>query len=537
MSTFFSKRDPVCLPPDPFLTLPAFIFQRPRFMPSSIAFFDAQSDHSLTFGDLRARVYAFANGLHRFGVLPGDVVFVLSPNSIPFVVAMLGIMSIGAVFTTTNPVNRPDEIAKQMIDSGAKFVATLPELLESVIDKVRQLKLPLILIGEGITMPAGVSSCITFSDLLQIDPIGKLPSMNRTRQEDTAALLYSSGTTGTSKGVIITHKNLIAQTLLLLYSEEGLPWTSRTYMCLIPMFHVYGLAFFGSGLPARGCTTVLLPRFDMIDTLAAVQKYRVTHMPLVPPILIALAKLRVVENYDLSSLVGVGSGAAPLSKEVIAAFRARFPNVIIAQGYGLTESTAVGAHTASEDETKHYGSAGLLAANTEARIVDPDSGKPLFPNMKGEIWLRGPTIMKGYFGRPGETAATIDKEGWLHTGDLGYIDAEGYLFVVDRLKELIKYKGLQVAPAELEAVLLSHSEIVDAAVIPYPDDEAGQIPMAYVVRGPGSSLTEADVKEFVAAQVAPYKKIRKVAFVKSIPKSASGKILRRQLVTEATSKL
>ncbi|MCO5573087.1 hypothetical protein L7F22_026852 [Adiantum nelumboides] len=203
----------------------------------------------------------------------------------------------------------------------------------------------------------------------------------------------------------------------------------------------------------------------------------------------------------------------------------------------MTETTAVGTSLVTEEEATHFGSAGLLAANTELKIVDVDSLQPLPPNKKGELWIRGPTVMRGYFGRPSETAATIDEEGWLHTGDLGYVDAEGYIYIVDRLKELIKYKGFQVAPAELEAVLLSHPDIEDAAVIPFPDNEAGQIPIAFVVKNSHGALKEANVLEFVAEQVAPFKKIRRVIFVRSIPKSSSGKILRRELASAAMSKL
>ncbi|MCO5607161.1 hypothetical protein L7F22_061354 [Adiantum nelumboides] len=556
--TFTSKRDRAQLPSDPSLTLPTFILHRPTFNPSAIAYIDATTGSSLSYGDLKAQVFSVAAGLSSFGVKPGDVVLVLSPNSISFGVILLAIMACGAIVTTTNPLNTPSEIAKQAADSKAKFVASLPSLLPKLP------KLPLILLKnlhkndldslplDGklamttnseldrstsalVIAKLGFPRFSTMSELIMSKP--QIASPHRGRQDDIAALLYSSGTTGASKGVILTHKNFIAQALILMQVEEGLPFTSRIYMCLIPMFHVYGMAFFGCGLLAKGSTVVLQQKFDFMETLAAIQKFRVTHMPVVPPILIALAKSPVVQKFDLSSLCSVGSGAGPLGKEVMDAFSARFPNVVIPQGYGMTESTAVGAHTACPEETKHFGSTGMIAANTEFKIVDVDNGLSLPPNQRGEIWMRGPTIMKGYFGRPGETAAVIDKEGWLHTGDLGYIDSEGYLFIVDRLKELIKYKGLQVAPAELEGVLLSHPKIMDVAVIPFPDKEAGQIPMAFVVRNPESLLTEEDVKKFVADQVAPYKKVRKVAFVTSIPKSSAGKILRKDLVQIASSKL
>ncbi|MCO5573091.1 hypothetical protein L7F22_026856 [Adiantum nelumboides] len=532
---YYSKREFVKLPHDPDLSLPALIFNRPLFDPSALAFIDASTGQTLTYGHLRSQVQAASAGLISFGVRPGNVVLLLSPNSIAFPVILLAVMSVGAIVTTTNPLNHPSEIAKQVADSGALFFASVPSLLH----KLSSFKRPLVLLPEPESSLKPLDSdfprCTTLSQLLSMCP-DVFPAY-KGQQEDTAALLYSSGTTGTSKGVIITHRNFIAQVYLVLHGDDGMPWTSRIYMCLLPMYHVYGMGFFASGLLVRGSTVVVQRKFDIAETLEAIEKHRVTHMPVVPPIVLMLTQTALVNKFSLSSLVEVGSGAAPLSKEVMDAFRIRFPNISLRQGYGLTESTSVGAYTATKEESMHYGSVGRIAGNSEVKIVSIDSRKPLPPTKKGEIWIRGPCIMKGYFGKPGETAATIDKESWLHTGDLGYIDEQGYLFVVDRLKELIKYKGFQVAPAELEAVLLTNSKILDAAVIGYPDKEAGQIPMAFIVMDPQSSLTEADILEFVAKQVAPYKKIRKVAFVESIPKLASGKILRRQLSTIAASRL
>ncbi|KAK9278395.1 hypothetical protein L1049_027960 [Liquidambar formosana] len=300
------------------------------------------------------------------------------------------------------------------------------------------------------------------------------------------------------------------------------------------MFHVFGFFMLVRAV-AVGETLVLMEKFDFEKMLRAVEKYRVTYMPVSPPLVVALAKSEVAGKYDLSSLEYLGCGGAPLGKEVSERFAARFPNVDIGQGYGLTETGGGAARHIGQDECKHYGSVGRLAENMEARIVDPVTGEALPPGQKGELWLRGPTVMKGYVGDDEATAATLDSEGWLKTGDLCYFDSDGFLYIVDRLKELIKYKAYQVPPAELEHLLQSHPDIADVAVIPYPDEEAGQIPMAYVVRKPGSNITEAQVMDFIAKQVAPYKKIRRVAFINSIPKSPAGKILRRELVNHALS--
>lgn len=360
-------------------------------------------------------------------------------------------------------------------------------------------------------------------------------------QNDAASLLYSSGTTGESKGVVSSHGNMIAmvQTIIGRFGldEKSGGNQGHVFVCTVPMFHIYGLVCFATGLLATGATIIVLPKFEMNDLLLAISKYKVSYFPLVPPILVAMVNNadQIKKHYDLSSLRHVLSGGAPLGKDLIEGFVKKFPNVVLMQGYGLTESTAIAASTDSLEESRKYGTAGMLSPSFEAKIVDPESGKVLGVNETGELWLRGPTIMKGYFNNEEATASTLTSEGWLKTGDVCYIDEDGFVFVVDRLKELIKYKGYQVPPAELEALLLTHPDIDDAAVIPFPDKNVGQFPMAYVVRKAGSSLSENDVMDFVAKQVAPYKRIRKVAFVDSIPKNASGKILRKDLIKLATS--
>lgn len=308
----------------------------------------------------------------------------------------------------------------------------------------------------------------------------------------------------------------------------------------LPLFHVFGFFMMVRAL-AMGETLVLMQRFDFEGMLKAVEKYRITYMPVSPPLITAFTKSELVKKYDISSIRLLGSGGAPLGKEVAESFKAKFPNVEIVQGYGLTESGGGAARMIGFDEAKRHGSVGRLAENMEAKIVDPVTVEALSPGYKGELWLRGPTIMKGYVGDDKATVETLDSEGWLKTGDLCYFDSDGYLFIVDRLKELIKYKAYQVPPAELEHILHTNPEIADAAVVPYPDEDAGQIPMAFVVRKPGSNITAAQVMDYVAKQVTPYKKIRRVSFINSIPKSPAGKILRRELVdialTSGSSKL
>jgi acyl-CoA synthetase (AMP-forming)/AMP-acid ligase II len=277
-----------------------------------------------------------------------------------------------------------------------------------------------------------------------------------------------------------------------------------------------------------GATLVTQPRFDLEAFLEAIQRYHVTGLSLVPPIVLALAKHPLVDRYDLSSVRYAGSGAAPLAADVEEAAGRRL-DCTFAQGWGMTETSGVGTVTPYRDAGRvRPGTSGLLLPNTEARVVDVATGEDLGPGQDGEIWVRGPQMMAGYLKQPEETIETLVQGGWLRTGDVGHIDGEGYLSVVDRVKELVKYKGFQVPPAELEGILLTHPAIADAAVIPVSDLEAGEIPKAFVVRK--GEVTAEEVMDFVAARTANYKRVRRVEFVDAVPRSASGKILRRELV-------
>ncbi|KAH7511262.1 hypothetical protein JRO89_XSUnG0214900 [Xanthoceras sorbifolium] len=338
---------------------------------------------------------------------------------------------------------------------------------------------------------------------------------------------------------MLTHRNLIAQVASYCASWQQQE-TPAAMLFTMPYFHVFGFLYCVRSV-ALSEMAVVMERFELKKMLRAVEEFRVTHTALTPPVVVAMLKDGLTDGYDLSSLEGVVCGAAPLGKDSIAAFMARFPKVVFLQltciadslkSYGLTESTAGIFRMVGLEESKHLGSVGRLSGGFEAKIVEPETGDALPPLKQGELWIRGPTIMKGYIRDAKATSETLLKDGWMRTGDLCYIDEGGFLFIVDRLKELIKYKGFQVAPAELEQLLLSHPEIADAAVIPYPDEEGGEVPMAFVVRQPQSqsSLNEAEIMNFVAKQVAPYKKIRRVAFVSSIPKSPAGKLLRKDLM-------
>ncbi|XP_054796052.1 probable CoA ligase CCL5 [Prosopis cineraria] len=531
-SIFYSKRKPLPLPQNYSLDVTTFISSRVHH--GELAFIDAATGRHFTFHQLWRAVDAVATSLSDLGIRKGHVILLLSPNSIFFPVVCLAVMSLGAIITTTNPLNTTREISKQISDSKPSLAFTTPPLLAKI---TAISNLPIVLMEEDTGAPIIEPKIVTTLGEMMKTELRASQVRDRVYQDDTATLLYSSGTTGPSKGVVSSHRNLMAMVQIVLgrFNMDK----EETFICTVPMFHIYGLVAFATGLLAAGSTIVVLSKYDMDDMLWAIQQYRATYLPLVPPILVAMMNraAAIKAKYDLSSLHSVLSGGAPLSKEVIEGFVDNFPNVTILQGYGLTESTGVGASTDSLEESRRYGTAGLLSPGTQAKVIDPETGEALPANRTGELWLRGPTVMKGYFSNEEATTSTLDSEGWLRTGDICYIDGDGYIFIVDRLKELIKYKGYQVPPAELEALLLAHPAISDAAVIPFPDKEAGQYPMAYVVRKSGSHVSEKEIMDFVAAQVAPYKRIRKVAFISSIPKNPSGKILRKDLIKLATSRL
>uniref|UniRef100_A0A7N0RH78 4-coumarate--CoA ligase n=1 Tax=Kalanchoe fedtschenkoi TaxID=63787 RepID=A0A7N0RH78_KALFE len=489
---------------------------------SKVALVDASTNAEVSYGQLRRSVESLASGLyHALGVRKGDVVFVLAPNSVMYPTICLAVLSVGAILTTANPLNTALEIAKQVRDSGAKLGIAASEELE----KLKPTGVPAIVIHRSSD-----EKLVSVEELVECCDL-ELPELAKPCQKDTAAILYSSGTTGVSKGVVLTHANFIAIITLLRWSVDVTAAANDVFLCFIPMFHIYGLAFFALGLFPSGVKTVVMQKFDFGVMLKAIQAHKISNIPAVPPVILGLAKYHD-PRFDLSSLRRVNSGAAPLSKEVADAFRYKFPGVELRSGYGLTESCGAATFFPTGEQSRtRPASSGVLLPGFYAKVVDDKTGLEMAPNGKGELWLKSATIMQGYLSNAEATSATFSADGWLKTGDLCYFDEDGYLYVVDRIKELIKHNGYQVAPAELEDLLLSHPEIIDAAVIPVEDEEAGQIPMAYVVKAPNSKLAEGQVIEFVASQVAPYKKVRKVRFISGIPKSAAGKILRKDLVS------
>jgi acyl-CoA synthetase (AMP-forming)/AMP-acid ligase II len=500
----------------PTIALTPFVLQRAKELANKPALIDGPSGRTITYAQLPESISIVAHNLSERGFKKGDVFGILSPNCPEYAIAFHAVATLGGIVTPINPLYTKHEIAHQLKDSGARFLVTVPACAEKANETHK--------IGIEEVFVFGSAPGATSFDSLLIDN-GRAEQVEIDPLEDLVALPYSSGTTGLPKGVMLTHHNLVAN----IRQMEGLCYFTETdtLICVLPLFHIYGLVVVLNMGLYSGATIVMMPRFELESFLKAAQDYQVSLAHVVPPIVLSLSKNPIVDNYKLPKLKTIFSGAAPLGEELTRACMDRI-GCNVRQGYGMTETSPVTHSSPAPPLVSKFGSVGVPAPNTECKIIDLETGEPLGPGQKGEVCVRGPQIMKGYLNRPDATAQTIDPEGWLHTGDIGYADEDGHFFIVDRAKELIKYKGFQVPPAELEAVLLSHPCVADAAVIPYPDEEAGEVPKGIIVLRKPAEPEE--ILEFVAERVAPHKRIRYLEFAEKIPKSPSGKILRRVLV-------
>jgi acyl-CoA synthetase (AMP-forming)/AMP-acid ligase II len=508
----------------PEIAITEYVLRHAERLADKAALIDGPSGRTLTYRQLADAVRRAATGLARDGFRKGDVLAIYSPNCPEYAVVFHAVASLGGIITTVNPLYTSDELATQLKDSGARFLVTVPPFLDKAREAAARTGI------ETVFVFGTAEGARSFAELLQAPAS---PPPVTIDPDDVVVLPYSSGTTGLPKGVMLTHRNLVAN----LQQCEGMrdfDWFREgdVVMAALPFFHIYGMVVIMKYALAQGATLLTVPRFDLMDCLGLVQKHRVTVLPIVPPIVLGLVRHPAVAQFDLSSVRLVLSGAAPLGHEMARALseKLRCP---VAQGYGMTEASPVTHVTPTRDAAFKHGSVGKVIPNTEVKIVDVATGLDVGKHQEGELLIRGPQIMKGYLNRPQETADSIDGEGWYHTGDVGYVDDEEWFYIVDRTKELIKYKGMQVAPAELEALLLTHAAVLDAAVIRKADEEAGEVPKAFIVLRPDDTsraLGAESLMAWVAGRVAPHKRIRHVEFIDQIPKSASGKILRRVLM-------
>lgn len=478
-----------------------------------VAFIDGPTGRTVSYGQLRDQIKALAGGLQARGVGAGTTIALMAPNIPEYAVVFHAVAWAGATVTTLNPTYGADELAFQLRDAGASWMVTIGLFAEVAADACEQVGVTQrVLMGEEREGWTSLTSLFgaPLEAQVPVNPAG-----------DVVVLPYSSGTTGFPKGVMLTHRNLVAN---LLQTESPIELgEDEVVFAVLPFFHIYGMTVLMNFSLARGATIVTAPRFDMVQMLELTQTHKITRLFLVPPIVLGLAKHPIVDKYDLSSVKQIFSGAAPLGGELAEAAASRC-GCSVAQGYGMTELSPV-THAIPEGVVRP-GSSGTLLPNTRARLIDPETGAAA---EEGELWISGPQVMKGYLNNPEATALTINEEGWLQTGDIARIDEDGHLFIVDRLKELIKVKGFQVPPAELEALLIQHPAVADVAVIGIPDEESGELPKAFIVLKPDVEVSAEAISSYVAEHVATYKRVNLIEFIDAIPKSASGKILRRML--------
>jgi acyl-CoA synthetase (AMP-forming)/AMP-acid ligase II len=495
-----------------------------------VALVDGVTGREMSYRTLIRGITAFAGALAARGVAPGTVVGLLSPNSPEYAIAFHGALRAGATVTPINSLYTAEEVATQLADSRASWIMTVTALLETARAAATRLGLESahIVVLDG-TAESRALGCPCLEDLLAQN--ASPPRVSIDPATHIAVLPYSSGTTGRPKGVMLSHRNLVAN-VVQSAALIGLARSDRV-LAVLPFFHIYGLTVLLNYALRERATLVTMPRFDLPEFLRILSEERCSWVFIAPPIAVALAKHPLVDEYDLSALEVVFSGAAPLDGELATAVARRL-GCRVRQGYGMTELSPVSHAIPLNRNDLPLRSVGLALPGVECRLVDIESGRDIpIPHKgesaPGELLCRGPNVMLGYLGNPEATAETLDEDGWLHTGDVATVSSVGAYTIVDRLKELIKYKGYQVAPAVLEAVLLAHPLIADAAVIGVQDDDGQEIPKAFVVVQPSAILTEDDVIGYVESRVARHEKVRRVEFIEAIPKSTSGKILRKDL--------
>lgn len=500
----------------PTIDLASFTLRHARKYGDKPAVVDAATGRSLSYADLERSVRQLAAGLAARGFAKGGTCCLCLPNVPEFAVAFHGVLAAGGRCTTANPLYTARELGHQLADTDVRLVVTVPSSLEVVREAAASTGCEIFVLGD-VDGAASFSALLGDADAapdVAIDP------------DDIAAILYSGGTTGLPKGVLLSHRNLVA-TLSL--GEQAVALTpDDVSLAALPFFHVYGLHVILNFALQAGATVVAMARFELGQFLQAIERYRVTRGYIVPAIAHALAADPAVERRDLSSLRHVLCAAAPLGRELTEATK-QLLGCPLTEGFGMTEMSGVTHLVPPFGAERKPGSIGPPIPGVDCRLVDPDTGHDVNPGERGELWMRSPKVMRGYLNDPEATASMVDAEGWLRSGDIAVMDEDGWFSIVGRIKEIIKYKGFQVFPAELELILIGHPGVADCAVIGVPDEAAGEIPKAFVV--PAGDGPDPDaVLRYVAEQVAPHKRIRAIEFIDHIPKSQSGRTLRRVLL-------
>ncbi|KAF9526656.1 AMP binding protein [Crepidotus variabilis] len=545
-----------------------------EFSVDHLAFIDGPTGTSLTRGQVKKLALAFGYGITHhplFRAKRGETVLIYSQNSLVWPIVLFGSVAAGLQCTLANNAYTPPELAHQYADSGARIIMTSEDGVANVREMLKTLGLGadeadkrIIIMAKGLDWAGGpivkvkpeAASLIKVSDLLKLGVLSVEERFDEQTANETVYLCYSSGTTGKPKGVESMHRNITAVVDAVKASLSEMN-ENDNMLGILPFYHIYGAIKLLHFPFATGTPVYIMPRFDPVDFCAYIEKYKITAALVVPPVLVVLARHPIVDKYDLSTLNLLFSGAAPLGATLAKQVASRLLEnrkgkgyLNILQGYGLTETSPTSHLVPVPDGTRKIGSAGLLLPNLEARLVVDGEGDGLIDAKEGEpgeLWMRGPTIMKGYLNRPDATKDSITPDKWFKTGDIAIRDKDGFYWIVDRRKELIKYKGFQVPPAELESVLLTHPDVADAAVIGVESaQEATELPRAYIVPAkPDAVKTEiekaklaASVQRWIQSKVAKHKYLRGgVVVIDVVPKSAAGKILRRELRERAKQEL
>jgi len=539
MVIFKSRQPPIDLPTE--LTDWDWLFDSAyspinKYPPNELAGFqNAITKERVNWADVKKySTYISTALVKNYGLKEGETVALFSQNTVWYPVAMFAGLRVGAKISGASPAYNVEEMTFALKTADAKFLMTTPGSMEIAAASAKAAGLPQ---SNVFLLESELPGYTTVQDLIRMgESYGdsgqtsafKLPP-GKKNKDVCGFLSFSSGTTGLPKAVMISHQNVIAQCLQV---QQITPETQKKIMAVLPLFHITGLVH-QMHLPVLlNAEVVMLPQFTMEKMLDVIVEYKLSELLLVPPILIRLVRDPLVDKYDLSHVTRFSSGAAPLSEEIIQQLQKKFPNTGFKQGYGMTEScSCITAHPPSKFSYKYAHSGGAIVASTEVKIIK-DDGTEGDVGEDGEVLARGPQVVMGYLNNEKATRDTFDADGFLHTGDRGAIDEEGMIHISDRIKELIKVKGIGVAPAELEDLLLGHPKVEDVAVMSVKDDYSGELPKAYVVLKPGTEESTAigkDIIEYVKEKKVRYKWVKEVEFINEIPKSPSGKILRRVL--------